>query len=494
MERFLFAAGVALVAIVIALLLFRQWGYGLEYDESYLLSVVRNLAEGHGWIDDGVTFYGGQRPFEPTISTGPTVLLPAAWVWAATGGSLLALRILMTAYFALLVTALALLFARWGGRWTALASVAAILVVPVVQPDLQNGSLMPGRVVGELPALAFMVLATLLASRRRPLLAGLCLGLALTAKMTFILAVGVLGLAWLLLHWRRERTFAIRSTVALAIGAVVPVAAFELYKFITLGLDGYLDAAAEARHFAALQNPSLSGMPLEIALKSSSTALVLPLALIPLIGIALLTRWRLGRLDPSGALWKDEARFPPHAAIVATTWGMSAMFAWWLLRSVQTSPRPGLPTVLWLLACLGAFTADRIVRLRRDARPGDSWARGLTITACAVAALALSCQAVVLARDTSGAQLLADQKAAAVILAEHGKVPTDGYWTNPEFRILTDLPADTSEGQTLAVFTSIRALNMRHVADAREYLYRCISPLLRTRNVLVCDGVRPAPD
>ena len=58
-------------------------------------------------------------------------------------------------------------------------------LVPTVAPDLQNTSLMPGRVVCELPALALLLLAGLLLSKHQYFLSGLCLGLMLLSKLTF---------------------------------------------------------------------------------------------------------------------------------------------------------------------------------------------------------------------------------------------------------------------------------------------------------------------
>ena len=153
-------------------LAWRQLGYGLEYDEAYLLGVARNLAEGRGYVDDGVTFLSTSETFSPVISTGPTVVLPAAAAWWATDGSLVAIRATMMMFFLLLMGSTWLLFSRLGGRWVALAAVSGLALLPILSPDLQNGSLMPGRVVGELPALALLIFSGWLLARSQPLISG----------------------------------------------------------------------------------------------------------------------------------------------------------------------------------------------------------------------------------------------------------------------------------------------------------------------------------
>ncbi len=64
-----FAALAVAIAAGYAILLRGQFSYGLEYDESYLLHVIANIASGNGFVDDGVAYFTSGEPFHPFIST-----------------------------------------------------------------------------------------------------------------------------------------------------------------------------------------------------------------------------------------------------------------------------------------------------------------------------------------------------------------------------------------------------------------------------------------
>ena len=100
-------------------------GYGFEYDDAYHLNVVENLASGRGYVDDGVSYATTGSEFDPAVAAGPTLILPGALAWMISGGSIALVRLVLLAYFALYLVATAVLFARWGGRWAALAAAAA---------------------------------------------------------------------------------------------------------------------------------------------------------------------------------------------------------------------------------------------------------------------------------------------------------------------------------------------------------------------------------
>jgi hypothetical protein len=159
------------------------------------------------------------------------------------------------------------------------------------------------------------------------------------------------------------------------------------------------------------------------------------------------------------------------------------MFGWWFLRSQQLSPRPAVPAVLWLAV---AASGIAMMLLRRIALRNDQWTRALAATLYLVLLITAGLHAVHTALDDSGARLLAEQQDAAQwLITNHGSVPIDEYWTNPELLILSGLPPDLDPVQTLTAFTSIRALNEIQVPDTRVFRDKCVT-LFDTPSVLIC--------
>jgi len=216
-----------------------QLTYGLEYDESYLLRVAANIADGRGFIDDGVSFWTSGTPFDPNISTGPALLVPGAMAWKISGGSLALTRLVPICFFVLFMAATAFMYYRWRGRWVTAAAVAGPLLLPVLAPDLANQSLMPGRFVGEIAAVALLMTAAVLLSVGREFPAGVFAGFAILAKLNFALPVLVLLLVWLVTRWAAHRSGLRNIARQYLLGAIIPLSLFEFYKLLVLGFSGY---------------------------------------------------------------------------------------------------------------------------------------------------------------------------------------------------------------------------------------------------------------
>jgi hypothetical protein len=164
--------------------------------------------------------------------------------------------------------------------------------------------------------------------------------------------------------------------------------------------------------------------------------------------------------------------------------GIALMFGWWFLRSQQLSPRPAVPAVLWLAV---AASGIAMMLLRRIALRNDQWTRALAATLYLVLLITVGLHAVHMALDDSGARLLAEQQDAAQwLITNHGSVPIDEHWTNPELLILSGLPPDLDPIQKLTAFTSIRALNETQVPDARVFRDKCVTSHFETPSVLIC--------
>lgn len=477
-------------------LLVKQLGYGLEFDESSMLDVVRSLARGEGYGGGGL--WQGQE-FGAGVTTGPVLLVPAAVAWMVTDGSLAAVRVVPILFFLGYLAGAWMLFYRWAGRWPALAAVAAPLLLPVLSPDLANRSLMPGRLVGELAALTCLTWAAYLLTRHRPLWAGLVAGLSIQTKFIFVVPVVVLLILWVFTQWVARRDGLGGITWRYVVGAAAPTVAFELVKLVRLGPAGYMENVERFQSFSNQQEQTMLGTWRWLVPKSESLAELLsgPMVGFGVVALAGLGFWLITlrvreRGEPGRR--RTTASLDALMGIGCLTVAATAYLAWWFLRSTQLSVRPAVPAVLVLLGVACAVSVVLVLDALATSE-GRLRAVALMVVVMVVGTLVLSIayQGIKLARDNSGAELLANQRAAAAVLLESTPALPQTYWFSPEFGILTDLPFERESGSESLVFvyTSIFAKLDRGVADARVYLADCEDVLFESRDVLVCSAPRP---
>jgi hypothetical protein len=485
------------VAVAYAALIRGQLSYGLEYDESYLLGVVENIASGRGFIDDGVSYFSTGEPFQPNISTGPVMLLPSALVWMVSDGNLTLVRLVPIAFFLLYLAATTILFYRWRGRWAALAALVGPLLLPILMPDLTNESVMPGRFVGDLPATALLMAMAVLLARRRLVWAGLLGGLAIQTKFNFALPVLVLIAVWLIGSWLAHSGPQPRSLLRLLPGLVLPTAVFEGYKFVSLGPGGYAHNIELVRAFATLNTMHVTQIP-DATLKklgslthllSGPAVILIVVAACVLVALVLLGPYLRPEAKPGRTHEADDA-----IALVAVLASALSFLLWWVFISAQTSLRPVVPVSMLALSMMAAAMVVAAIGIvaRSDGRLRRV-ATALPVLAVGVLLLCTTYQGIRIARNDTGRELQDSQRqAAAVIVANADVLPIDDFWTNPEFGVLTDLSfqSGSRSDPPLLVFTSVRALTEHSRADARLYADACGVVLFESTDVLVC---RPKP-
>ena len=155
------------------------------FDEGSYLEVSGNIANSGQYFSEAPD---GSRDFAPVIAAGPTVLLPAAATQAVFGSSLWAGRLVGVVYLVLASTAVYLFSRRLFGGLAALGTVAVLFAMPAID-WLGTGR----QLLGEVPALLFLVVGLSLAFRARSaaaaVLAGLVLGLATITKGQYLLVL-----------------------------------------------------------------------------------------------------------------------------------------------------------------------------------------------------------------------------------------------------------------------------------------------------------------
>lgn len=183
-------AGIGVALAVFAVLA----GYNLGrypttwFDEGSHLHVPKALVQ-HGVYAD--TSSEGFRYFGPTTGVGPTVLLPIAAVFKVAGIGLVQARVVILIYLLVAIVAFAAVARHLHGGVTAVLAVALLVTSPGI-----NLWYLGRQVLGEVPALAFLMLGVLAwaqqagtgaVDRRRLLVASACFGLAALTKNQFTL-------------------------------------------------------------------------------------------------------------------------------------------------------------------------------------------------------------------------------------------------------------------------------------------------------------------
>ncbi len=181
--------------------------------------------------------------FEPTIGTGPALIIPGALMIRIFGAQFWVPGVTAHVLFLLQATALFAVLAKPYGLARSLAFVTAVIALMQAMSGLCW--YFPS-FLGEVPAFGHLLLGAGLLSTglaaRRLASAGIFFGLAfLTKQITLFAGAGVV-MAWGLLAYRNLglRSFA-RASASLTLGALIPLALFEVYKVVTLGTGGYAD-------------------------------------------------------------------------------------------------------------------------------------------------------------------------------------------------------------------------------------------------------------
>lgn len=358
------AAAVALLIghVIVAwhsLVVWRFWE-----DEAFNLTVPLNLLDGLGYSSDGALSGSTITPFDPRISTGPVVLLPAAAVLATGMDPVLAARLVPLAFWVALLAGLAVLGRRIGGRWAALLAVAVPLAfTPGAGVSPIQG---PADLLGEIPAAALVVWA-LIVLPRRAWLAGLFVGLAIQAKLIAFLALPAFAIAlWVLSDgtgWARVREALRRSWPPLLFVAV-PTLLVELAALLSLGFSGYVE------HLRALwifvrsggQGDAATSVLQKLGTLADSWSLPPAIAAVgaviavALAAIGIIRRWRAS--TPAERL--------VIAYALAALVGALAFVGWWATASRLPlwvrHPAPGVYAFFPLIAAVAVWAVTTLPR------------------------------------------------------------------------------------------------------------------------------------
>jgi hypothetical protein len=331
----------------------------VQFDDAFIANVAKNLAEGHGYAAS----YYGLRPFDLEITTGPTVVFPAAAMMRVFGNQYWVPTASYTILIGALITQLLAMLRRRLPRG-AFATVSALIGLCLVAFGAQEIGLL-----GELPAALLTAIAALVLTRQpdahwRTSASGLILGLAVLAKAVAALAVPAFAVALLTLPMFRARRM--RTAVDFAIGVCLPIVVFEMWKLAIIGsIGGWVELVTNELLDVAGPNAPLSGSATVFSALSDPLAVVRNARhnLVPLLA------WWGGTRNPALApIWfggwlpavlftigvlgtlraaLDYARDPDSSPVTTSgliliVAGVSSFF-WWLFLAPMGWPRHAQP-------------------------------------------------------------------------------------------------------------------------------------------------------
>ena len=493
----LFVAASALVGVAYAGLIWQQLRYGIEYDEGSNLNVVQNFASGRGYVSTGLN-YGWLKAFDPGASTGPTLLMPGALLWYLSGGTLWIVRLVPILYFLLYVGSLGWLFTSIAGRWAGLIAAASPLVLSVAKPDISTVSLVPGRYVGEIAAVAFTVLMAVLGYRNMPLLAGMAGGLAVQTKFNFALPILAVVLVWIVGAWLRKEPRRAVAILRMIVGLAIPTLLFEAFRLSQLGAAGYIASIKDYVVWLGGQAGSESAPMLEtIGRRIGGLADTLSVggALLLVAAVAILMLGALAPLLASGRITEDNRTpgdpraFDPVVALLASA-GVTLL--WWALVPPEKLPRAGMPIILLaapVLLVSSFYVLSAVVRGSQGRTRGVLV--GLSAAVAGASLLVVAAQAWTAIGNDFGHRLYTEQVEGAHAIVDSGtpSIPNVWIWNLAQFQILTGIPSETKPGvakPTVQVFDSIRARTDHGVDEARAFLDECSTVLYASQSVVVC--------
>ncbi|MBG6239435.1 hypothetical protein IWX78_002422 [Mycetocola sp. CAN_C7] len=427
-----------ILVIVPAFTVMRLWE-----DEAFNLTVPINLLNGLGYTSDG-TLSGSQlSPFDPRISTGPVVLLPIAAVLAFGADPVLGGRAVMLVFYVALLVGLWLLGRRVGGRWAALVAVTVPLGLNTW--DSASPIQTPIDVLGEVPTAALVVWA-LYVFRTRPWLAGLLVGLALETKTIGLLAVPAIAIGVFATVPGQSFWLRVRRVVVCGLFALVPVAAVELWKLLTLGPAGYVQVTKEFGWFLLSGGQGDNRVPVGEKLVGLVDSWFSPVILPVLCVVVFVVVGMLGaliarrRMLPATPAVNRELVILLLVCIV----GLATWVGWWSLSTHLPvwirHPSPGLFAFVPVLAAFLVLGVRLLWHASAGSAPRSTVQRagmqraGLRVGAVAASVLLATTLAVQvrghigIADHVRYGETLGDQRTAAAAIGELGEPTLATSW------------------------------------------------------------------
>jgi hypothetical protein len=246
-----------------------------HYDDAAYAAVAKNLAFGYGY--SSYLLNGGELVrFNPMISTGPTVILPAALFIKIFGnklwvpGASAALVNIILLYFIFLLPK-KFNIARGSLLWAWCAVFIGLLFITSSLGGLEKWACfnqMYASMFGEVPAALFIILSlfVLVYSKQTALnliFSGALAGFAVKSKLISMLHI--CAMVFFVFAWRYKKGAPLRQNIKELFyyfaGLFIPYVLFDIYKLIAFGsLDSYLTLKKQEISFIVKFNSGLDSL------------------------------------------------------------------------------------------------------------------------------------------------------------------------------------------------------------------------------------------
>jgi hypothetical protein len=335
----------------------------LSFDEAFNLQVSLNLALGQGYQ----TWYAGAHPFDVRITTGPTILVPAAGVLSIVPPTAIAGRSIMIVFFAALLATLY----RLGGLLSRERQSRFFVVAVLFLLAVPSFSLLSIAVMGEIPSFllslwAFIMVAKPARTLRDMAFAGLLFGLSLLTKLTMAICLPVFLLSVAMASWRHGLRNVLARVFVCTVASAAPLLLWHGYKCWMLGWARYKVSLVEWVEFLKTHGAGadrLPGADLPQVIQNhlqvlSQTLQRSPFVVALTLGLVLICAM---------VIWVRRGRNPLALAIIGSA---AALNGWFLGLSNWYFYRHAVPGYCFIaLTCAYLFAQD-VRQLARDDRIG----------------------------------------------------------------------------------------------------------------------------
>ncbi|MBI2954901.1 MAG: hypothetical protein HYY30_11345 [Chloroflexi bacterium] len=260
----------------------------LTFDEAYNMALAKHLANTGQYATEIVGT--PLRWFDPYITTGPTLEIPLALVIKFFGTGLVQARAVTLAFLVLLLVS-SYIVANRQSSW--LGGAIALALLGLLSYDLYDLGL---RVLGEVPAVAFLLLSVATLSRSEGIwsfLGGALAALAVLSKPQLIIAAAAILAVQFAFCIAGQRGAGIR-TLLLVVGVVVPPAIWNAYQIAVVGIARWLDMNAFTGNRIIQATATLKSLVNAASLTPSTIMLLTALSLLFGMAVIWLVR-RYGR-------------------------------------------------------------------------------------------------------------------------------------------------------------------------------------------------------
>lgn len=426
------ASLVTICSVLIILSVFTPLGY----DESYNLQVSSNIASYGDYATNGSLFEGVPKLFDPLISTGPTLLVPLALLFAIDTAPVLQYRLiclLITILFFVLVWKIINSSVKNRTTKDVYFKLATFTFISAIIISLSSQNIF-ATAVGEPLALCFFIIACLFINNDRYAYAGTAIGLAILTKTVFLLSVPVFILI-LVKKYKKS----LRNILPILLALLLPLVIFELYRFYSfdfnLGL--YKSNLKEALEFFKAGGSGAGGgtsvlQALADKVSSITNLNTTTMSLFFTIPFLAILAWML--YEAYGIL--RSITFPSNLNFIKNK--ISLLFVggtiviwigWWVIISDRTTGRHALPGVILLLVLLTVLFISRYRTTRH-----------ISILTISLALASIAILTAVIVNTIKLPQPLSVQLAdieRIEYIFKNKKLYHYGWWQNPEIQLIT---------------------------------------------------------